>query len=328
MYVLNEAICNEVVTLLKAHPQLYDPLFTAVTIHKEKGEECEWKGFEWHELPVQPMVLKKLVLQKVIAVNYKTRNRTLYRLTDPKAIEEGLKITAILMMQTETEANQTQTIAPDLFDDVLGYEDLKDLFFRSITGQPEDRVHFLMIGPPASSKSLLLFCLEKLPKAKYVLGSRVSRAGLADYLINNEPRFLLIDEVDKMVGPDYAILLSLCETGRVTEMLYGKTREIQLDTIVFASGNRTDGMPPEVISRFQKLDFFPYSETEFMEVVNHVLSRRNFSPELATYVAKKVSSELHTRDVRQALRVAKLAKTILEVDNLIRTLQRYSKFEG
>lgn len=322
---MNEAICNGAVTLLKTHPELYDPLYTAVNIHKEKGEQPEWMGFEWHELPVQPATLKKLVLEKVVRISYKTRNRTLYNLTDPTAIEQALKFTAIMMMQVQDEKILTEEIPPDLFDDVLGYEDLKTLFYKTVTGNPEDRVHFLMIGPPASAKSLFLFCLEKLPKTKYVLGSRVSRAGLADYLANNEPRFLLIDEIDKMVGPDYAVLLSLCETGRVTEMLYGKTREVTLDTVVFACGNRTDGMPPEVISRFQRLDFFPYSETEFMEVVNHVLTRRDVTSELATYIGQKVSSELNTRDVRQALRVSKLAKNKLEVDNLIRTLQRYMK---
>ena len=325
---MDEATCNVAVNLLKKQPDLYDPLYVAVSIHKEKQEQDDWMGFEWHELPVQPATLKRLVIEKIVKISHKTRNRTLYNLTDPTAIEQALKFTAIMMVQVQAENTSTDQIPPDLFDDILGYEDLKTLFFKTITGTPEDRVHFLMIGPPASAKSLFLFCLEKLPQTKYVLGSRISRAGLADYLATNEPRFLLVDEIDKMVGPDYAILLSLCETGRVAEMLYGKTREVQLDTIVFAGGNRTDGMPPEVISRFQRLDFFPYSETEFMEVVNHVLTRRNVSPELATYIGQKVSSELNTRDVRQALRVSKLAKNTLEVDNLIRTLKRYMKNAG
>jgi len=219
---------------------------------------------------------------------------------------------------------QTEEIPMDLFDDVYGYEDIKQLFFKTLYGEKEDRVHFMMIGPPASAKSLFLLCLERLSKAKYALGSRSSKAGLAEYLMNVQPRYLLVDEVDKMAIQDYAILLSLCETGRITEVIYGKNREAQLDTIVFASGNRLDGIPPEVISRFQVLHFFLYSEAEFTEIVNHVLTRRQVDPNLALYIAEKAWSELGSKDVRQAIRVAKLAKTYSQVDETVRILSRYT----
>jgi len=212
----------------------------------------------------------------------------------------------------------------DLFDDVYGYEDIKQLFFKTLYGEKEDRVHFMMIGPPASAKSLFLLCLEKLSKAKYALGSRSSKAGLAEYLMNVQPRYLLVDEVDKMAIQDYAILLSLCETGRITEVIYGKNREVQLDTIVFACGNRLDGIPPEVISRFQVLHFIPYSEAEFTEIASHVLARRQVDPNLALYIAEKAWSELGSKDVRQAIRLAKLAKTYSQVDETVRTLSRYT----
>ena len=40
-----------------------------------------------------------------------------------------------------------------------------------------------------------------------------------------------------------------------------------------------------------------------------------------------MSTELDTRDVRQALRVAKLAKNKLAVDSLVRTLVKYKMLE-
>ncbi len=58
---------------------------------------------------------------------------------------------------------------------------------------------------------------------------------LADYLI---------DELDKLSLRDYAVLLSLCETGRVVEVLYGRRREAMLKTIVFAAANRRRDIPP------------------------------------------------------------------------------------
>jgi len=99
------------------------------------------------------------------------------------------------------------------------------------------------------------------------------KAGIADYLINYKPRILLIDEFDKMHIQDIAVLLSMMETGRMSEMLYGKTREVELDTVVFAAANTMKGLPPEAKSRFQILHFTEYSEDEFKHVVVNVLKR-------------------------------------------------------
>jgi len=319
---LKSALSNEIVDLLRTMPELYDLLDSAVRIEEEHERSCAWRGFEWYELPAQPQTLRMLVLQKVLRVSHKTHSRTYYRLADREAVEEALRLTSIFMMDNSEKSAE---IPLDLFDDVVGYEDVKQLFFKTLHGETEDRVHFMMIGPPASAKSLFLFCLERLSRAKYALGSRSSKAGLAEYLVSVQPRYLLIDEVDKMAVQDYAVLLSLCETGRITEVIHGKTREAQLDTTVFACGNRLKGIPPEVISRFQVLHFHPYSETEFTEIVRHVLTRRQVTPDLALYIAEKVFSELGYRDVRQALRVAKLAKTYTQVDSVIGTLLRYAK---
>ena len=324
---MKSASVNEVVDLLKVRPELYDSLNASLDIEDENEITSFWKGFEWYELPEKPQVLRMLVLKKILKITSKTGGRTYYRLTDGKATEEALKLTT-LFLEGRNENTETNEISIDLFDDVVGYEDVKQLFFKTLFGESEDRVHFMMIGPPASAKSLFLFCLERLSKAKYALGSRSSKAGLADYLVNMEPKYLLIDEVDKMAVQDFAILLSLCETGRITQVIHGKTHDVQLDTTVFACGNRLKGIPPEVISRFQVLHFHPYSQTEFTEIVSHVLTRRQVAPTLAVYIAEKVSSELGSRDVRQALRVAKLAKNISQVDSVIRTLLRYTKRES
>jgi len=309
------------VDLLKKRGDLYEILDAAIKIEDENEVAYEWRGFEWWELPAKPQTLRMLVLRKILKISYKTSSRTYFQLVDREATEEALRLTAVLSMDVQ---GQTEEIPMDLFDDVYGYEDIQQLFFKTLYGEKEDRVHFMMIGPPASAKSLFLLCLERLSKAKYALGSRSSKAGLAEYLMNVQPRYLLVDEVDKMAIQDYAILLSLCETGRITEVIYGKNREAQLDTIVFASGNRLDGIPPEVISRFQVLHFFLYSEAEFTEIVNHVLTRRQVDPNLALYIAEKAWSELGSKDVRQAIRVAKLAKTYSQVDETVRILSRYT----
>lgn len=322
---LDESVCSEIVDILRERPELSGSLEAAVNMERENGVTAGWRGFEWYELPEKPQTLKMLVLRKILKITHKTREHTLYRLTDPEATYEALKLTTLFMEDIHNENIESDEVPIDLFEDVVGYEDVKQLFLDTLYGEKENRVHFMMIGPPASAKSLFLFCLERLPKTKYVLGSRTSKAGLAEYLIENSPRYLLVDEIDKMDMQDYAVLLSLCEAGRVTETLHGKTRDICLDTTVFAACNRLKGIPEEVISRFQKLHFPTYTQQEYTEIVTHVLTRRSVDLDLALHIAEKVYFDLGSKDVRQALRVAKLAKDYVQVDSVIATLSRYTK---
>ncbi len=83
-----------------------------------------------------------------------------------------------------------------------------------------------MAGPPATAKSLFLEALGDLPGAQYALGGSSSRAGIADFLINFQPRFLIIDELDKMKGEDFSVLLSLMQSGVVARLKKGM-REVE-----------------------------------------------------------------------------------------------------
>ena len=42
----------------------------------------------------------------------------------------------------------------DLFDNIIGYEDIKKLFFLSFESQKP--IHVLLVGPPASAKTLFM----------------------------------------------------------------------------------------------------------------------------------------------------------------------------
>jgi Holliday junction DNA helicase RuvB len=218
----------------------------------------------------------------------------------------------------------SKIVHSDLFWDIIekieeaGTEEVYDLSVKDNENFVTDQGILLH----NSAKSLFLLCIESIPGAKYVIGSRASKAGISDYLINYKPRILLIDEFDKMHIQDIAVLLSMMETGRVSEMLYGKTREVELDTVVFAAANTMKGLPPEAKSRFQILHFTEYSEDEFKQVVVNVLKRRGVDEDLAQYIAQRVWSTLGSKDPREAIRIAKLASTKEEVDEVIDVLKR------
>lgn len=148
----------------------------------------------------------------------------------------------------------------------------KSTFSSSVRANDSQKI-FILVGPPASGKTMFLFCLERLKSTKYLVGSRVTKAGLAKFLFTNKPRILLLDEIDKMDAEHYGILLGLCESGRVTELLGNRDREILLNTTVFACCNKMDKLPPEIVSRFEVIKFRKYSKKEFRHVVTELLQR-------------------------------------------------------
>ncbi|GAH15666.1 unnamed protein product, partial [marine sediment metagenome] len=65
------------------------------------------------------------------------------------------------------------------------------------------------------------------------------------------------------------------------------TRELELDTRVFAAGIKIQKLPQDLLSRFTRLHFAPYTEQEFIEVSQRVLTtRENTSLENAEYIAQ------------------------------------------
>src|SRR5919108_3277734 len=67
-----------------------------------------------------------------------------------------------------------------LFDDIIGYEDVKALFEMAI--KAERPVHLLLCGPPASAKSLFMRSLTRLERSYYIVGSSSTKSGIFDYL--------------------------------------------------------------------------------------------------------------------------------------------------
>lgn len=71
-------------------------------------------------------------------------------------------------------------------------------------------------------------------------------------------------------------------------------------------------MPPEFLSRLVTFDFKPYTRGEFLEVAQQVITGQLGKDSYQTrYVAERVV--LRTKDVRQAIQVAKLCDSVEEV---------------
>ena len=106
-----------------------------------------------------------------------------------------------------------------IFNNVIGYDDIKLLLYKMITSKYTNSV--LLTGPPASSKTV--FILELLDhfkgKAYFVDGTTASGMGIIDYLFDHtDLKFLLIDEIDKLSKKDQKVLLNVMETGILSDV--------------------------------------------------------------------------------------------------------------
>ncbi len=196
-------------------------------------------------------------------------------------------------------------IPDDMFDVVVGHDRLKKLFSLSL--QAPQPVHILLAGPPATAKSIFLMELERLPRSRYALGGTSSKAGIVDFIIEHQPRYLILDELEKMDMKDFSALLSLMADGVVTRLKKGMTETVKVKTWVFAAVNREENLPPELKSRFLIRRLSEYSEQDYKEVVRAVLVKRELVTEaIASEIADMIAS--FSRDVRDAVKVARLHK--------------------
>ena len=274
-----------------------------------------WPGFEWPEIPAQTAALNQFVIDELLVTGgprgtYRSRSTSTYKLKEPELVRECLE-----KLSEIEEGVEEGDIPPDLFDFILGHEQVKDLIWKSLNA--ERPVHVLLVGPPATAKSMFLGELARLPFSRFALGGSTRKGGLEDYLLEFRPRYLIIDEIDKMDMRDMSVLLSLMESGIVAR-LKKRMREIEsMTTWVFGGANRDTNIWPELKSRFFDVHLKEYSEADFISISRAVLMiREKVDPGLATLIAGLLSRQ--TRDVRDAIHFGRLCKTEEDVRGLLR----------
>ena len=229
--------------------------------------------------------------------------------------------------ETETETksvfseNIEYSMSDQLFNNIVGYNDVKKLFRMSLSS--EKPVHVLLVGPPASANTLFMLECIKLERSFFTLGSHSTKSGMIDYLFKDRPRYLIVDEIEHMPMKDQTALLSLMETGIIAETKYQKTRNTQMKTWVFATSNGTERMLTPLLSRFIVLHFKQYKYENFREIAVHILAQEGISSEIATACADAVWLKMKSKDIRDCIKIGGLAKMKEDVDWIASTLKNY-----
>src|SRR5712692_4474855 len=213
-----------------------------------------------------------------------------------------------------------------LFDAIIGYDDIKELFVMSINA--ERPVHLLLVGPPASAKSLFMSSLTKLERSYYAVGSSSTKSGIFDYLFEYRPRYFIIDEMEKMNKRDQTSLLNLMESGILSELKHNQKRTTQLKTWVFASCNNVEKLLPPLLTRFRDIHFKPYTEQEFVDIAVEILDREEgVDRDVAMIVADAVYNRIKSTNIRECVRIARLIgnnTNLAKLDKIIDTFTKYS----
>ena len=274
----------------------------ALALEEKYQDDSDWPGFLWHEVHAVPFALNRLVADRVLRIELQSRKYSYYRVLDIEKTKEALQ----LIGQLEPDAETIEALPEDLFDIIEGQDRIKNVLKLALAAPRP--VHGLLVGPPATAKSLFLEELAfRLPSARYALGGTTSRAGIVDFLLKEPCRYLIIDEIDKADGRDLSALLSIMETGRISRLKKKMTELERRAVWVFAGANSDSRMPPELKSRFLRLYLHEYTSGEFKDVVCAVLIKReDIDAELARLIAQQI--EPKSRDVRDAVRVARMSK--------------------
>lgn len=207
----------------------------------------------------------------------------------------------------------------DIFNEIYGHKKTKKLLNMALKSIKP--VHTLLVSPPGMAKTQFLLAIRNMFKHEscFVIGSNSTKKGIIDLLFEKRPQILLIDELETMSYDTQESLLNLMETGIISETKKTCTREMQLENVkIFATSNYTKDLLNPLLSRFIVLDIPPYTEQQFIEItVQRLAKEEGISEKLATEIANQIMQKMNRKDLRDCIKVARIAKTPEEIESVI-----------
>jgi replication-associated recombination protein RarA len=207
------------------------------------------------------------------------------------------------------------------FSKIQGYWDLKDIVRRALDS--EENYNLLFIGAPASAKTLFLQSILEIRKdGVYFDGSNTTNR-ILDLLEQERPEVICIDELDKMSRTFQNQLLNFMESGRIKVDQQKKQYDFEIKGAkVFASANDIKRLGKPLQSRFRKLFLPRYTEEQFLDISEKVLSKT--SPSIARYIGAAVWKS--QGDIRDVISIGKLVRKSdgpQEIEEIMNTMTKY-----
>jgi replication-associated recombination protein RarA len=207
------------------------------------------------------------------------------------------------------------------FAKIQGYEDIKDIVRRALDS--DENYNLLFIGRPASAKTLFLEGILEVRKDGVYFDGSNTTSRILDVLEEERPKILCLDEIDKMPRQFQNQLLNFMGSGRVKVDMQKRQYDFEIKGAkVFATCNEINRLSKPLQSRFRKLFLPRYTEEQFLDVSEMILSKT--SPSIARYVAANVWNS--QGDIRDVISIGKLVRKNdgpEEIAEIIGTITKY-----
>jgi replication-associated recombination protein RarA len=220
----------------------------------------------------------------------------------------------------------TQDKALALFHKIYGSEEMKENVYRTLIA--ENQVNMLLVGPPATSKTLFMQVIqEQCNDVIYFDSSNTSGAGLIEQLYNNQKaKILIIDEIDKLKKNDLNCLLGLLNNGSVDKALKTIHYKFTMNVKIFATSNSLAKLSKPVRSRFQIYSLPEYSDEEFVKVVQFCLKEKLLESTSETIAKILLANE--KKDVRAAISISNLIQRGDTEEDIARVISNWLKYSS
>lgn len=324
---------DELKTFLANNPEYIEILENALEFEENTKKEDHaflrdepydtfWK---YQNVGAHPNRVYQLELKGIIDRPHNTKNTTTLVLSDREFVRDVLDDInsdmgddAVQIVHDFPEENE---LPEDLFEEIIGYDDIKWLLKRSLS--TDKIINFILIGPPGSAKTLFLMSIYKLKGAEFVFGSEATSAGYFDEIFEKQPKYMLFDEIGDMSNKDQKSLAQFTEDGILSETKFGKNREMHTNANTYATANYKENIVDKILDRFTVLEFEKYDYEEFIQVCEHLLPmREGKNEEEAKLIADAVWKSEGHGDVRKAIQIARLSRG--DPEKVIDVIDEYS----
>lgn len=224
-------------------------------------------------------------------------------------------------IQLSLKKEELQQKQVGLFGDIIGHDNIKKIL-QTMVESPKP-VSILLDGSAGCAKSMFLKDIERHYKSEtyYVDGSRATKAGIFNILfedVNNEIRYLVLDELDKLNINDQESLLTLIEDGRLIQTQKNGTMSKKYDNLsVIAASNDKDNIIYPLQTRFYKINIKDYTIEQFKEIGKKVLESFSLSLEVSDYIILRILETKKKPNIRDIKQLAKLCNNNIEMVDLL-----------
>jgi MoxR-like ATPase len=166
-------------------------------------------------------------------------------------------------------------------------------------------------------------------KAFFTVGGNASKSGLIDALFDMRPRYLLVDEIEHLKPEYQTAVLSLMETGILTQTMHSKVRHIHLKTCVFATSNGTKKFSEPLLSRFRVIYLNEYEFPQFYEIAIKKMLAEGLDKKAADEIAISVWEQLPNPNIRNCVQIGRLVKNEADIEMAIADeIQNFKEYRG